>query len=100
MHVLLRTSGGSFQERIDGVGIGRRRPMRLSLLISPQIYGIIPDGSKIWNFVSGRGIPANDGKQTPMKGHPVFIGQHATGTCCRGCLKKMARYREGQGIVR
>lgn len=29
-----------------------------------------------------------DGKQTPMKGHPVFIAQHATGTCCRRCLKK------------
>ena len=30
----------------------------------------------------------NDGKQTPMRGHPVFIAQHATGTCCRGCLEK------------
>lgn len=30
----------------------------------------------------------NDGKQTPMKGHPVFISQHATATCCRGCLEK------------
>lgn len=30
----------------------------------------------------------NDGKQTPMKGHPVFIGQHATATCCRSCLSK------------
>lgn len=29
-----------------------------------------------------------DGKQTPMRGHPVFIAQHATGTCCRGCLEK------------
>lgn len=29
-----------------------------------------------------------DGKQTPMKGHPVFISQHATATCCRGCLYK------------
>ena len=29
-----------------------------------------------------------DGKQTPMKGHPVFISQHATGTCCRSCLEK------------
>ena len=29
-----------------------------------------------------------DGKQTPMKGHPVFIAQHATGTCCRRCLEK------------
>lgn len=30
----------------------------------------------------------NDGKQTPMRGHPVFIAQHATATCCRECLKK------------
>lgn len=33
----------------------------------------------------------NDGKQTPMKGHPVFIAQHATATCCRGCLSKWHR---------
>ncbi len=32
--------------------------------------------------------PRNDGKQTPMRGHPVFIAQHATATCCRGCLAK------------
>ena len=31
---------------------------------------------------------SNDGKQTPMRGHPVFIAQHATATCCRGCLFK------------
>ena len=30
----------------------------------------------------------NDGKQTPMRGHPTFVAQHATGTCCRGCLYK------------
>lgn len=30
----------------------------------------------------------NDGKQTPMKNHPVFIAQHATATCCRECLEK------------
>ena len=33
-------------------------------------------------------IISNDGKQTPMKGHPVFVAQHATATCCRGCLFK------------
>ena len=32
--------------------------------------------------------PANDGRQTPMRGHPVFSAQHATATCCRGCLNK------------
>lgn len=30
----------------------------------------------------------NDGSQTPYHGHPVFIAQHATATCCRGCLNK------------
>ncbi|WP_170832753.1 DUF4186 domain-containing protein [Butyrivibrio sp. INlla16] len=32
--------------------------------------------------------PENDGKQTPMKGHPVFLAQHACACCCRGCLEK------------
>lgn len=40
-------------------------------------------------------IIINDGKQTPMKGHPVFIAQHATGTCCRGCLEKWHHIKKG-----
>ena len=32
--------------------------------------------------------PVNDGKQTPFRGHPVFVAQHATACCCRGCLAK------------
>ena len=43
------------------------------------------------DFVAKRLAPAvipNDGKQTPMRGHPVFIAQHATGCCCRGCFFK------------
>ena len=35
--------------------------------------------------------PVNDGKQTPMKGHPVFKAMHATACCCRGCLNKWYR---------
>ena len=30
----------------------------------------------------------NDGRQTPWKGHPIFIAQHATATCCRKCLER------------
>lgn len=44
-----------------------------------------------FDFVSSRiapQYPKNDGKQTPMKNHPVFIAQHATATCCRNCLRK------------
>lgn len=43
------------------------------------------------DFVATRlapALPPNDGSQTPMRGHPVFIAQHATATCCRGCLAK------------
>jgi len=43
------------------------------------------------DFIDRRLAPAhplNDGKQTPMRGHPVFIAQHATATCCRSCLAK------------
>lgn len=44
-----------------------------------------------YDFIIKRLAPKeikNDGKQTPMKGHPVFIAQHATATCCRSCLYK------------
>ena len=43
--------------------------------------------------------PANDGKQTPMRGHPVFVAQHATGTCCRGCLEKWHRIPKGRELT-
>ena len=50
------------------------------------------------DFVRTRLAPAvipNDGKQTPMRGHPVFVAQHATACCCRGCLRKWYRVPEG-----
>lgn len=43
--------------------------------------------------------PLNDGKQTPMRGHPVFVAQHATGTCCRGCLAKWHRIPKGRELT-
>ena len=48
--------------------------------------------------LSHANIP-NDGKQTPMKGHPVFIAQHATGTCCRGCLEKWHHIPKGKELT-
>ncbi|ROO28805.1 DUF4186 family protein [Salinisphaera orenii] len=35
--------------------------------------------------------PANDGRQTPWRNHPIFVAQHATGTCCRTCLARWHR---------
>lgn len=43
--------------------------------------------------------PKNDGKQTPMKQvHPVFIAQHATGTCCRSCLERIHHIEKGKEL--
>lgn len=42
--------------------------------------------------------PDNDGKQTPFKGHPVFIAEHATATCCRGCLEKWHHIKKGHTL--
>lgn len=58
--------------------------------------------SHAYDFVSQRLAPAvipNDGKQTPMRGHPVFIAQHATATCCRGCLQKWHRIPAGSQLT-
>lgn len=43
--------------------------------------------------------PVNDGKQTPMRGHPVFIAQHATATCCRGCIEKWHKFPKGRELT-
>lgn len=42
--------------------------------------------------------PVNDGRQTPMRNHPVFIAQHATATCCRGCLQKWHGIPKGRPL--
>jgi hypothetical protein len=39
--------------------------------------------------------PERDGKQTPMRGHPVFVAQHATATCCRKCLENWHHIPQG-----
>lgn len=43
--------------------------------------------------------PAKDGKQTPYRGHPVFVAQHATATCCRGCLEKWHGIPKGRALA-
>ena len=72
---------------------------------------------KDWNYIHQKGLDTiqehakdfvqkrlskadikNDGRQTPMKGHPVFIAQHATATCCRGCLEKWHHIKKGHEL--
>lgn len=42
--------------------------------------------------------PRNDGKQTPYRGHPVFVAQHATATCCRTCLERWHAIGKGREL--
>ena len=54
------------------------------------------------DLVAKRLAPAvipNDGKQTPMRGHPVFLAQHATGCCCRGCMAKWHGIPAGRALT-
>jgi hypothetical protein len=44
------------------------------------------------------GSPARDGKQTPYRGHPVFVAQHATATCCRACLQQWHGIARGRPL--
>lgn len=53
-------------------------------------------------FIAQRLAPAaprNDGKQTPFRGHPAFVAQHATATCCRGCLAKWHHIPRGRELT-
>ena len=53
------------------------------------------------DFIEKRLAPAepeNDGRQTPMGNHPVFVAQHATATCCRGCLEKWHGIPKGRAL--
>lgn len=44
-------------------------------------------------------IIANDGQQTPYRGHPVFVAQHATACCCRSCLQKWHAIEAGAELT-
>ena len=54
-----------------------------------------------YDFINNRLRPKNiynDGKQTPMKGHPVFIAQHACACCCRNCLYKWHKIEKNKEL--
>lgn len=54
------------------------------------------------DFIAARLAPAeipNDGRQTPMRGHPIFVAQHACACCCRGCLAKWYHVPEGRALT-
>lgn len=88
----------SFTAQIDDVMLRlSRSKFRCRFHLGPREHTyLIEKGMAViqrhaFDFIAQRLAPAhpkNDGRQTPMRGHPVFIAQHATATCCRGCLSK------------
>lgn len=79
---LARLQGSAFQSRF-------RLSQKDRLYIREKGVDTIRDHAA--DFVSKRLAPAvipNEGKQTPMRGHPVFVAQHACACCCRTCLSK------------
>jgi predicted Fe-S protein YdhL (DUF1289 family) len=91
--VFSRLAGSAFRRRFrlrgDDLAYLRRRGMDTVLRHAEEM-------------IAARLAPAeppNDGRQTPMRGHPVFLAQHATATCCRGCLAKWHRIPAGRELT-
>lgn len=74
--------------------------LRKTELLCLARYGHAAIEAQCAKFIRQRLAPAeisNDGRQTPMRGHPCFVAQHATGCCCRGCLEKWHGIPKGRG---
>lgn len=80
-----------------------RRRQRLAradraYLIERGLTTILDHGRRIIVERLAPAEPLNDGRQTPWRGHPIFVAQHATATCCRGCLSKWHRIEPGRAL--
>jgi hypothetical protein len=73
------------------------RAEELRYLERKGLNAVLADAADLVSKRLGAANPRNDGKQTPLRGHPVFIAQHATATCCRGCLAKWHGIGKGEG---
>ena len=91
--VFARLAGSSFRRRFrlrgDDLAYQRRKGMETVLRHAAEMIA-----SRL-----APAAPPNDGSQTPMRGHPVFLAQHATATCCRGCLAKWHHIPKGRELT-
>jgi hypothetical protein len=91
--VLSRLSRSPFRSRI------RLEKKELEYLQKKGMTEVLEQAAE---FVEKRLAPAsplNDGKQTPWRNHPVFVAQHATASCCRGCLQKWHEIPKGRELT-
>ena len=92
----------SLFERLERSDFRRRFRLRgaeRGYMAQKGLDTVLSHGEK---FIEERLAPAeprNDGKQTPMRNHPIFVAQHATATCCRGCLEKWHGIPKGRVLT-
>jgi predicted Fe-S protein YdhL (DUF1289 family) len=88
-------------ERLKGSAFRRRFRLRggdLEYLRRKGMDAVVRHADELIAARLAPAAPPNDGKQTPMRGHPVFVAQHATATCCRGCLAKWHAIPRGREL--
>ena len=88
--VLSRLRHSSFRSRIH------LREKELDYLRSKGLDEVLKYAAEFIEKRLASASPVNDGKQTPWHNHPVFVAQHATATCCRGCLQKWHQIPKGR----
>jgi hypothetical protein len=90
--------------RIDAIG---RHPFRAKFHLRARERAIVqlrgmPAVREHATELFGRRVapaePHKDGRQTPYRGHPVFVAQHATATCCRTCLERFHAIPKGHAL--
>jgi hypothetical protein len=77
----------------------RLKGRELEYLKNKGIETILSHGKDFINERLKHSEIKNDGKQTPMRNHPFFIAQHATGMCCRKCLEKWHGIKKGKELT-
>jgi Domain of unknown function (DUF4186) len=97
-------SGDAIDSRLDTIG---RHPFRARFRLSGreralvELRGMPVIREHAADLIHQRVAPAaprKDGKQTPYRGHPVFVAQHATATCCRTCLERWHEIPKGREL--
>ena len=76
----------------------RLGPRERAYLIEKTLPVVLEHGRQFIHQRLAPAAPPRDGRQTPMRGHPIFIAQHATATCCRGCLEKWHHIARGRPL--
>jgi hypothetical protein len=88
--------------RIASSAFRRKFTLRGRELAYLETWGIDRVMEQARKFIGERLAPAsprNDGRQTPWGNHPVFVAQHGTATCCRGCLEKTHEIPKGHALT-